>query len=64
MEEKVKRTLVLPKVLYERLEVKANEMGITVNSLILYHIYEMIDDYYDEFRTFLINADCMLEFRY
>ena len=28
-------------------------MGITVNSLILYHIYEMIDDYYDEFGTFL-----------
>ena len=52
MEEKVKRTLVLPKVLYERLEVKANEMGITVNYLILYHIYEMIDDYYDEFGTF------------
>ncbi|MYU57895.1 hypothetical protein FYM98_02275 [Lactobacillus salivarius] len=63
MEEKVKRTLVLPKVLYERLEVKANEMGITVNSLILYHIYEMIDDYYDEFGTFLINTNCMLEFR-
>ncbi|MGN8932245.1 hypothetical protein ACTNB9_08615 [Ligilactobacillus salivarius] len=49
MEEKVKRTLILPKILYERLEVKANEMGITVNSLILYHIYEMIDDYYDEY---------------